>query len=145
VNRPGPAGSAQQAERSRGNTAVLWQEAEGPGPSKREGNQPMLQCSQCEFFQRGPDGKPHLTCDPFSTIKEPECLVKLQLLKLDTMVDAYKSTLQFYERIGPMQEKMFRHMEREIDEAEQADAWKYESEELEDEFDSDLEDDDPDD
>jgi hypothetical protein len=30
-----------------------------------------------------------------------------------------------YERLAPLQEKMFRHMEREIDEAEEADAWKY--------------------
>lgn len=85
----------------------------------------MIQCSECEFFSRGPDGKPVLRCDPFATIREPECLAKWQLLKIDTMVRAYQATLEMYERLAPLQEKMFRHMEREIDEAEEADAWKY--------------------
>ena len=28
----------------------------------------MIQCKDCEFFQTGPDGRPHFSCDPFSTI-----------------------------------------------------------------------------
>ena len=28
----------------------------------------MLRCEDCEFFRRMPDGKPSLSCDPFSTI-----------------------------------------------------------------------------
>lgn len=93
----------------------------------------MLQCSECEFFSRGPDGRPVLRCDPFSTIREPECLTKWQLIKLDTMVRAYQATLEMYERLAPLQEKMFRHMEREIDEAEEADAWKYDEDDDDDE------------
>jgi hypothetical protein len=85
-----------------------------------------------------------LRCDPFSTIKEPECLTKWQLIKLETMVRAYQATLQVYERLAPLQEKMFRHMEREIDEVDEADAWKqgYEDEdEYDDGCDDDLDDD----
>ena len=39
---------------------------------------------------RGPDGQLGFRCDPFSTIKEPECLAKWHLVKLDMMVRAYQ-------------------------------------------------------
>lgn len=91
----------------------------------------MMQCKDCEYFVQGPAGQFTLRCDPFSTIKEPECLAKWQLLridaqlaKLDMMVRAYQATLDMYKRLAPLQEKMFRHMEREIDEADDADSWK---------------------
>jgi hypothetical protein len=105
----------------------------------------VLQCEDCEYFSRGTGGVVMLRCDPFSTIKEPECLTKWQLIKLETMVRAYQATLQVYERLAPLQEKMFRHMEREIDEVDEADAWKqgYEDEN-EDEF-GEGSDDEPDD
>ncbi len=85
----------------------------------------MIQCSDCEYFSRGSDGAPRMVCDPFSNIKEPECLTKWQFVKLDTMVQSYQATLRMYERLAPLQEKMFRHMEREIDETEESDSWKY--------------------
>jgi hypothetical protein len=92
----------------------------------------MLQCSQCEFFVRGPGNQVGFRCDPFSTIKEPECLVKWQLIKsgevarqMDRMVRAYEATVKMYEKLAPLQEKMFRHMEREIDEYDEAERWKY--------------------
>ncbi|MFQ5501177.1 MAG: hypothetical protein ACE5EQ_02630 [Phycisphaerae bacterium] len=92
----------------------------------------MIQCDQCEYFNRSPDGRIAFGCDPFSTIKEPECLAKWQLLRsseltqrMDRLVAAYEATLKIYQRLQPMQEKMFRHMEREIDETEEGDAWKY--------------------
>lgn len=105
----------------------------------------MLQCSQCEYFVRGPGGQFRFTCDPFSTIKEPECLIKWQLVKLESLVQAYQATLGFYQRLAPMQERLFRHMERELREAEEADSWK---QSLEDDdlppADDDGDDDDPD-
>jgi hypothetical protein len=88
----------------------------------------MMQCKDCEFYTEGPDGGPVLLCDPFSNIKEPNCLIKWQLLKLDTMVQAYRATLEMYERMAPLQERMFRQMERELDDAEEGDAWKYQGE-----------------
>lgn len=85
----------------------------------------MIQCEDCEYFVRGPGGQVGFKCDPFSTIKEPECLTKWQLIKLDTMVRSYQATLAFYQRLAPMQEKMFKHMEREIDEMDEGESWKY--------------------
>jgi hypothetical protein len=85
----------------------------------------MMQCSQCEFFVRGPGGQAAFRCDPFSNIKEPECLIKWQLIKLDTMVRAYQATLEHYKRLAPLQEKMFRHLEREIGDIDEADKWKF--------------------
>ncbi|MFQ6048452.1 MAG: hypothetical protein ACE5K7_03720 [Phycisphaerae bacterium] len=85
----------------------------------------MLQCCECEHFVRGPDGRLSFRCDPFATIKEPHCLVKWQLIKLDMMVRAYQATVQIYRRIAPLQEKIFRQMEREADQMDEADRWKY--------------------
>ena len=95
----------------------------------------MLRCQDCEFFLRGPDGSPHLTCDPYSTIKEPECLAKWQLTQLQVIADSHQATLDMHRRFAPLQEKLFRHMEREIDETEEADSWKYDPSEEEDDDD----------
>ncbi len=84
----------------------------------------MIQCSECEFFVRGPGGQVGFKCDPFGTIKEPECLVKWQLIKLDLMVQSYQATVAMYRRLAPLQEKMFRHMEREIDDLDEGESWK---------------------
>ena len=85
----------------------------------------MLRCQDCEFFYVNPDGSTRLACDPFTTIKEPECLAKLQLVQLSTIARAHQATLDMYERLAPIQEKMMRHMEREIDDADSAEQWKY--------------------
>lgn len=92
----------------------------------------MIQCKECEHCKAGPGGGMTFTCDPFGTIKEPECLTKWHLLrlaehsqKLDRLVAAYEATVSMYRRLAPLQEKMFRHMEREIDETEEGDRWKY--------------------
>lgn len=84
----------------------------------------MLQCQDCEYFHRAPGGEVQLKCDPFSTIKEPECIQKWQLVKLNQLARAYQATVEMYRRIAPLQEKMMRHMEREIDEIDEADKWK---------------------
>ena len=84
----------------------------------------MLQCIDCEFFRTGPDGTPQLLCDPFSTIKEPECLLKWNFVQLSLIAKSHQNTLDMYERMAPLQEKMFKHMEREIDEIDEADHWK---------------------
>ena len=91
----------------------------------------MIQCSQCEYYVQGPQGQVGFNCNPFSTIKEPECLTKWQLVKLDLMVRSYQATLEMYNRLAPLQEKMFRHIEREVDEMEETDSWKYDEDEEE--------------
>jgi hypothetical protein len=84
----------------------------------------MIQCKDCEFCHIGPDGNIELKCHPFQNIKEPECLTKWQLLKLDTMVRAYMVTVAHYKKLAPMQEKMMKAMERELDEMDDGEKWK---------------------
>ena len=85
----------------------------------------MIQCSECEHFVRGPGGQIRFTCDPFSNIKEPQCLMKWQLIKIDMMVQAYQATVAMYKKLAPMQERMLRQMEQEMGEVDEADRWKY--------------------
>ncbi len=85
----------------------------------------MIQCKDCEFFDRAPNGAAILRCDPFSTIKEPDCLRKWHLLRLDAMARVSQATAAMNERLAPLQEKMIRFMEREMDDSDDADAWKY--------------------
>ena len=85
----------------------------------------MIQCSECEHFIRGPGGQVRFTCDPFSNIKEPQCLTKWQLIKIDMMVQAYQATVAMYKKLAPMQERMLRQMEQEMGEVDEADRWKY--------------------
>jgi hypothetical protein len=84
----------------------------------------MIQCQDCEYFQRGPTGEVSFACDPFSNVKEPECLQKWQLIKINQMVAGYEATLRYYQKLAPMQEKMFKAMEREIDDMNEAEQWK---------------------
>ncbi|MBE3123445.1 MAG: hypothetical protein IMZ65_01425 [Planctomycetes bacterium] len=84
----------------------------------------MIQCQDCEFCEMAPDGQVRLRCNPFKNIKEPECLVKWQLLRLDLMTRAYMATISEYKKIAPLQEKLYRHMSREMDEMDEADSWR---------------------
>jgi hypothetical protein len=91
----------------------------------------VIQCGDCEFFVRGPEGQMAFRCDPFANVKAPECLAKWQILrtvellqKVERMVAAYEATLAVYKRLEPLQEKMFRRMEKEIEQMEEGDSWK---------------------
>jgi hypothetical protein len=103
----------------------------------------MIQCKDCEFCEMGPDGQVSLKCNPFGDIKESECLLKWQLLRLDLMTRAYMATIAEYKRIAPLQEKLYRHMSREVDEADEADKWKQSDDEDADAEDQDKEDGEP--
>ena len=94
----------------------------------------MIQCKDCEFCQRDEEGRISFACDPFTNIVESECLVKWQLIKINQMVEAYHSMLSYYEKLAPMQDKLFKAMEREIDDMNEAESWKQPDEEEEDEF-----------
>ncbi|MCG3136978.1 MAG: hypothetical protein HJJLKODD_00819 [Phycisphaerae bacterium] len=84
----------------------------------------MIQCSLCEFCQQGLNGDVYFSCDPFSNIKEPECLTKWQLLKLNSLLDFQERLHETYQRLAPMQEKLFAYMEREIKDQEDTESWK---------------------
>jgi hypothetical protein len=84
----------------------------------------MIQCKDCEYCETSPRGKVEFKCNPFTNIKEPECLLKHQLMRLDMMTRAYMATIAEYRKIAPIQEKLYRHMSREVDEMDEADKWK---------------------
>ena len=92
----------------------------------------MLQCKDCEYFSRDDKGRIQLRCDPFATIKEPECIQKWQLLRQDALLQSYHAMLSWYQKLAPMQEKMFDFMKRELDDQEDADSWKYQEDDPED-------------
>lgn len=89
----------------------------------------MIQCKDCELFERDANGRAVFHCDPFVNVKEPECLIKWQLIKLNQLVASYQATLNYYRKLAPMQEKMFKVLEREIDDISEADKWKIEDDE----------------
>lgn len=97
----------------------------------------MLQCEDCEHFRRDVDGSPRLQCDPFTNIKEPQCLIKWQLIQLTVISKSHQATLDMHKRLAPLQEKMFKYMEREIEDVEEGESWKLEN------LDDDDDDDDP--
>lgn len=105
----------------------------------------MLTCTECDLFRAEAHGRARWTCNPFSNVKESECLQKWIIITLDNQTagvseclaqqsamlkelagirKAYEATLSHYNKLAPLQEKMMKHMEREIDEAEDADSWK---------------------
>ena len=84
----------------------------------------MIQCKDCELCDYDSSGKVTFRCDPFTNIKEPECLVKGQLVKLNQMIASYQSMLNYYRKLAPLQEKMFRVIEREMDDINEADKWR---------------------
>jgi hypothetical protein len=88
----------------------------------------MIQCKECEFCQIGPGGQRTFKCDPFSTIKEPECIAKWQLIRLDMMVASQQGMLKWYHKLAPIQDKLFRYMQREIDDIDESDRWKQDDE-----------------
>jgi hypothetical protein len=91
----------------------------------------MIQCKDCEFCKIDPDGKRSFQCDPFSNIKEPECIMKWQLIRLDMLVASYQGMLNWYGKLAPLQDKIIRYMQREIEELDETERWKLDVDEEE--------------
>jgi len=89
----------------------------------------MLQCKDCEYFQVGQDGRRMFKCDPFVNVKETECIAKWQLMRLDMLVASYQGMLRWYEKLVPLQDKIFKYMQREIDDVNESENWKFDNEE----------------
>lgn len=90
----------------------------------------MIQCKDCEFCEMGPNGKRTFKCDPFTNIKEPECIAKWQLIRLDMLLASYQGMLKWYGKLAPLQDKIFKYMQREINDLDEADNWKLGDEEM---------------
>ena len=88
----------------------------------------MIQCKDCEFCEMGADGRWVFKCDPFVNVKEPECIAKWQLIRLDMIAAMYRSMQQSQEKLAPLQDKLLRYMEREIGDIDESDKWKVDDE-----------------
>ena len=86
----------------------------------------MIQCTDCELCEVGPDGRRAFRCDPFSNVKEPECIAKWQLIRLDMLLASYQGMLRCQKKMEPLQNKMMKYVEREIDDIDESEKWKYE-------------------
>jgi len=89
----------------------------------------MIQCKDCELCEIGPDNRRTFKCDPFVNIKEPECIAKWQLIRLDMLVSTYQGMLKWYEKMAPLQSKIMKYMQRELDEMNETEKWKIDEEE----------------
>ena len=89
----------------------------------------MIHCDDCEFCEMGPHNKRIFKCDPFSTIKEPECLLKWQLIRLDMLAASHQGMQSWYNKMAPMQDKLFDYMQREMNDIDESDRWKTDTEE----------------
>jgi len=92
----------------------------------------MIQCKDCELCEIEPNGRRTFKCDPFTNIKEAECIAKWQLIRLDMLVASYQQMTQWYGKLAPMQDKLFKYMKREIEDIDETERWKVDDE-LEDE------------
>jgi len=95
----------------------------------------MIQCKDCEFCQTGPEGQRIFKCDPFTNIKEPQCIDKWQLIRLDMLVASYQSMLRWYGKLAPLQDKIFKYMQREIEDIDESERWRLDDENQQDDED----------
>ena len=89
----------------------------------------MIQCCDCEYYQQDEHGRRTFKCDPFVNIKEPDCLQKWQILRLDFLVSQYQHMLSAQQKMAPIQDKIFKYVKRELDDIDEADRWKTEDDE----------------
>jgi hypothetical protein len=92
----------------------------------------MIQCKDCEFCTLDQNGRKSFNCDPFTNIKEPECIAKLQLIRLDMLLASYQGMLNWYQKLAPLQDKLVKFMKREIEDIDESENWKLDEEEHED-------------
>ena len=88
----------------------------------------MIQCKDCELCEMDPDGRRTFKCDPFTNIKEPECIAKWQLIRLDMLVASYHQMTRWYGKLAPLQDKIFKFMKREIEDMDESEQWKLDEE-----------------
>jgi len=95
----------------------------------------MIQCKDCEFCETDVIGKRTFKCDPFTNVKEPECIAKWQLIRLDMLLASYQQMMKWYGKMAPLQDKIIKFMQREINELDESDGWKLDDDETEQEED----------
>ena len=86
----------------------------------------MIQCKDCEYYEQDEHGRRVFRCDPFQCIKEPDCLLKWQLLRMDLLVSHYQTMLSMQQKLAPVQDKILKYVKRELEDIDEADSWKTE-------------------
>jgi len=99
----------------------------------------MIQCKDCEFCETGPDGRRVFKCDPVANIKEPECIAKWQLIRLDMLTASYQGMLKWQGKLAPLQDKIFKYMKRELEDMEESELWRLNDQEEEEDEEKDRE------
>ena len=89
----------------------------------------MIQCKDCELCEIGPGNHRMFKCDPFINVKEAECIAKWQLIRLDMLLASYQGMQKYQQKLAPLQDKIFKYMEREIEDVDETDKWKYDEDE----------------
>jgi hypothetical protein len=79
----------------------------------------------------GTDGQRSFRCDPFTNIKEAECVAKWQLIRLDMLLASFHGMVKFQNKLAPLQDKILKYMQHEIEDLDEADRWKIDDEEEE--------------
>ena len=88
----------------------------------------MIQCKDCQYCEIGPEGQKIFKCDPFVNIVEPECLAKWQLLRLDMLAAIFHNMQSQQQKMAPMQDKIMKYVQRELNDLDEADHWKFDEE-----------------
>ena len=57
--------------------------------------------------------------------------MKWQLIRLDMLVASYQGMLGWYGKLAPLQDKIIRYMQREMDELDETEQWKLDVDEEE--------------
>lgn len=93
----------------------------------------MIQCKDCPLCEIDSNGRRVFKCDPFTNIKEPECIAKWQLIRLDMLLVSYRGMLKFQHKLAPLQDKIFKYMKRELEDIDESEQWKIDDEDEDDE------------
>ena len=88
----------------------------------------MIQCKDCRLCEISADGRRAFKCDPFFNIIEPECIAKWQLIRLDMLLASYQEMLRWQAKLAPLQDKIFKYMQKEIEDLDESDRWKLDDE-----------------
>jgi len=55
-------------------------------------------------------------------------LAKWQLIRLDMLVSSYQQMLKWYGKLAPLQDKIVKYMQHEIEDIDESDRWKLDEE-----------------
>lgn len=61
--------------------------------------------------------------------------MKWQLMRLDMLLSTQEALFRNNEKLAPLQDKLIRYVEKEIDDIDDADSWKYGDEDIDDDYD----------